>query len=239
MDHGAREAPRAARWLVWVIAGVLAVAGVSAGALQNRDKHSGGGVVAAAGRAGSTVAVPTTSPSTTAPERPTVSSSPTTTVRTTVPKAASAVLAAIGTTAPPTTRPSTPATTTTTARPASTTTTARPPSTTSTSTSTTTTAVPAPAKVKLENDHPNAFVLTINGQDVPLASGDVKNVDVVPDAKGNDSVSVKGSTDPSCVANVSGAFFQPGGHYLVTIVAGAGTPCASFPAPELTISPVP
>jgi len=100
--------------------------------------------------------------------------------------------------------------------------------------------VPAPAKVALANDHPNAFVLTINGHDFTLAPGDkVNNVDVIPDPKGNDSVSVKATTDPTCVANVAGGFFQSGGHYLVSIVAGTGTPCTSFPAPELNIAPVP
>ncbi len=234
MDTEAREFPTAARWLAWVAALLLAVAGISASVVEARNGRSDEAFVSAAGGSTSTIDVPASSTTTTTVVRPSTSVPPPTVARsTTVPKAAAAVLAAIAsTTVPPTTTP--PATTTTsTTRPPTTTTV---PTTTSTSTSTTSTTIPARASLSIVNDHPNAMVVTVNGGDpVTVERGKPAGpVQVTP--RPTDTIEVHAADDTTCKASDAGSFFQAGRSYTLTIVAGQAA-CTTMPAPEFTRAP--
>lgn len=238
VSNGAGEAPVTARWLAGAAGALLALGVVSAGMVNGGD-DGGGRVVAAAGRAGSTVAVATSTSSSTTVVPPRTSTPPSTVARpTTVPKAASALLAAIGsttTTAPP------PPPSTTTTRPAVTTTAPTVPSSTSTtststSTSTTSTTVAPRATVTIVNEHPNAFVVTVNGRpfEPPLASGErIGPVEITLPGGADDTVSLEAVSDPSCRVVVTRDLFQPGGTHRYRIVAGSGSSCTSIPTPTL------
>lgn len=237
-----REGPSSAQWLSAAAAVLLVVGVVSAGVVGPGGRGSDPGVVSAAGRTGATVdtATSSTTPVTLSyPAVPPPTSAPPSTVgrSTTVPKAAAAVLAAIGSTAP-TTRPaastsSTRGPVTSTTAPAATTTTVA----VTTTVITTSTTLPAVATLTLANEHPNAFVVTVNRQELGtvLAHKQSGPFEVSLPAV-TDTVDLGAVSDPGCVAHESGDLLQPGGRYLLTIVAGAGA-CADFAAPELRVTP--
>lgn len=239
MNEGMQEGIKSTRWLALVAACLLVAAVVSAGALGFGDGSSGGGLVSAAGRTSGTVEVPTTStvPPTTLPP------SPSTTVKTptTLPQAASAVLKAIGTTAPPTTQPPAPTTT----RPPVVTTV--PPVTPTTTPATTTTVAPRRVvTITVANEHTEPFVLTINGRVFDLEAGEVEDpVEVTLRGTAGDEDEVEArariSADPACQLTDEGAFFEAGGRYRVAVVPGLGQ-CPGPPpflGPEIVITPQP
>ncbi len=228
-----RQTPTTARWLAWATAVLLAFGVVSAGILAARDRSPDADVVSAAGGTARTVDVRSSSTTTVTSVPPVTSASPSAGARsTTVPKAAAAVLAAIGSTAPPTTQPS-PAVTPTT-RAAVTPTTA---TTTTTTPPATTTTVPGRAAVTLANEHPNAFLLKVNGREFELDPGEeVGPVDVALGPDRDDVVEVRAVADRTCARTDTGDFFQPGGRYRVAVVITEGA-CGSLPNVQLKVTP--
>jgi hypothetical protein len=209
------EPPTTAYWLAWATAFLLIIAVVAAGVMNLSGDGSEDGFVSAAGQTSGTVDVPTTSTTTLPPAPPPqtpTTSRPSTPTSTTVPKAASAVLRAIGTTAPPTTRA--PVTTSTTA-PAPTPTTAPPAPTSSTTTSTT---LPPKATVTVVNEYTRAFEITVNKQTVTLDPGTPRTLQV--DVPPNVTDEIKGHAlgEPPCEVGGVGDLFQAGGRYRVAIV---------------------
>jgi len=229
-----RETPAAARWLAWATAVLLAFGVVSAGVVDVRDGDFDGDVVSAAGGTPRTVEVPYSSTTTTAvTSLPPVTSVPAPAIArsTTVPKAAAAVLAAIGSTAPPTAQPP-PATTPTTRAPVTPTTATTPTSIPATASTT----VPGRAAVTLANEHPNAFVVRVDGRDFELDPGEeVGPVDVALPADGVDVVEVRAVADPTCARTERRDLFQPGGRHRLAIVAAEGV-CGRTPNVELKVT---
>lgn len=197
-------------WLPWLVGCLLLAALVSAGVIfAAGDDSPGGAVVSATGDRGGTVDVTST---VTAPLPAPAPTSPTTTLRTTttLSPAAVGVLRAIASTTT-TTRP--PPTTTTTSPPAPPTTVTPP-----TSPPPPTTRVPR-FTVTLVNEHTQAVVLTVNGQDFPLARGQTRalvELPVAPDGK--DSVAVRITADAACGGTDTGALFPDGSLKLLRIV---------------------
>lgn len=231
MGEEMRETPSAARWLAWAAAVLLVFGVVSAGVVDVQDGDFDADVVSAAGGAARTVEAPA-STTTTVTSLPPVTSAPPAVARsTTVPRAAAAVLAAIGSTPPPTAQPP-PATTTTTRAPVT-------PTTVTTTTSipaTTSTTAPGRAAVTLANEHPNAFVVRLDGRDFELDPGEeLGPVDVALSADGDDVVEVRAVADPTCVLTDTRDLFQPGGRHRLAIVANEGM-CGSTPNLELKVT---
>lgn len=229
------ETPGAARWLAWATAVLLVFGVVSAAVLDVQDGAFDADVVSAAGGNARTVEVPSSSATTVTSMPPVTSTSvPAIARSTTVPRAAAAVLAAIGSTPPPTAQP-TPATTPTTRAPVTPTTATTTTSIPATTTTTTTTA-PARAAVTLANEHPNAFVISVSGRDFELDPGEeVGPVDVALPADGDDVVEVRAVADPTCALTERGDLFQPGGRHRLAIVAAEGM-CGSTPNVELKMT---
>lgn len=232
------EAPVTARWLAGAAVALLALGVVSAGIL-NQDDDGSGGLVAVAGRTGGTIALATSTSTSTTVLPPVTSSPPSTIARsTTVPKAAAAVLAAIGSTTTTTTSAPPPASTTTTRPPVTTTTapTVAPSTSSTSSTSTTSTTVQPRATITILNEHPNAFVVTVNGRtfEPPLPSGEkIGPLEVGLPPGSDDTVALEAVADPSCRVVVTRDLFQPSGTHQYRIVAGTGTSCTSIPTPAL------
>lgn len=233
MDERIRETANAPRWLAWAALVLLTVGVVSAGVVDARDQPDDG-LVRAAGGSPRTVDVPSSS-TTTVTSLPLVTSVPPPTISrsTTIPKAAAAVLAAIGSNAPPTTQPL--AANTPTTRPAVTPTTA---ATTPTTTMVTTpTTVPRLVTVTVVNEHPNAVVVTVNGREFRLEPGaEVGPLDLPLPANGNDVVDVRSVIDPACGLSDVSDFFQAGGRYRLAIVATQGV-CGIIPNFQLKVTP--
>jgi hypothetical protein len=233
VDGGGPDAPPTARWLAFAAACLLVVALVSAGVIGWGDGSSSDAVVSAAGAPASTVGAPSTvtvpPPSTVPP----AAAAPSSTIRTTttLPRAASEVLRAIGTTAPPTTRP---APTTTTPAPVTTVTT-RPPTTTTSST------LPRQATISATSVHDSPFVVTVNtGLTFNLAKGETKGPEQVTlPVTGDDVIEVRAAGDASCIVQGQADYFQPGGKYLITVCAGAGAPFTNHPAPVFEVTTLP
>ena len=231
MDGGGPDAPPTARWLALAAFCLFIAALVSAGVVGFGDGSPDGAVVSAAGT-GSTTGVPST---VTVPPPPpsTVPPAPTSTVRTTttLPRAASEVLRAIGTTAPPTTRPPAPATT----QPpvtATTPTTARPPTTTTSST------VPRQATVTVVNRHGSPFVVTVNGRVFDVDPEESEGpVAVTLPATGDDVIQVRARGDASCLSEGKADYFQPDRTYTVTVSSSTGQPCQDHPAAVFKVEP--
>ncbi len=234
MGEEAWETPPAARWLAWASAVLLTFGVVSAGVVSTQDPGSDADVVSAAGSTARTVDVRSSS-TTTVTYVPPVTSTPLPAVArsTTVPKAAAAVLAAIGSTTPPTTPPSAAVTPTTTAPVTPTTATTATPTTPAT----TTTTVPGRAAVTLANEHPNGFVMRVNGRELELDPGEqVGPVDIALPPTGNDVLEVQAVVDPSCVRTDAADFFQAGGRYRLAIVTTEGA-CGGIPNLQLKVTP--
>lgn len=232
MGEEMRETPTAARWLAWATAALLVFGVVSAGVVDVRDGNFDADVVSAAGGPARTVEAPSSSTTTVASVPPVTSTSlPAIARSTTVPRAAAAVLAAIGSTPPPTAQPP-PATTPTTRGPVT-------PTTATTRTSipaTTTTTAPGRAAVTLANEHPNAFVVSVNGRDFELDPGEeLGPVDVTLRADGDNVVEVRAVADPTCLLTDTRDLFQPGGRHRLAMVATEGM-CGSTPNVELKVT---
>lgn len=189
---------------------LLVVAGVvSAGIIVADHDRPGSAVVSAAGSQSGTVDVTSTVTVT----LPAQASTPGTTVvtTTTLPKAAVDVLNAIA------------GSTTTTRRPATTTTT-RPPEATTTVPAPTTVAPTTTSTVPrftatLVNEHPHAVVLTVNGQQFPLAPAQTVDIDLPLSLRG-DVVQVRLAGDTECGVSDSGEIFRANTRYRVAIVVG-------------------
>ena len=213
------DAPPTARWLAWAAACLLVAALVSAGVIGFGNGSPDGAVVSAAGGTASTVGPPSTvtvppPPSTTAPATP----SSTIRTTTTLPRAAAEILRAIGTTAPPTTRPPAPATT----RPPVTSTTA---TTVRPSTTTTSTTLPPEATVKVVNQFDRPLEVTVNVTVFTVAAGSAEGPKPVTlPATGDDVIKV---SDAACPLEVKADHFQPGGSYEVTVNPGPGPGCTT------------
>jgi hypothetical protein len=225
-DGGGSDAPPTARWLAFAAACLLVAALVSAGVVGFDDGPSSDAIVSAAGRTASTVALPSTvtvAPPSTFATPP----APTSTIRTTttLPRAAVAVLNAIGTTAPPTTAPAPTA----------------PPTTRSTTTvppPTTTTTPPRVARVKVTNAYGQFLRVAVDGSNFTLDRDQSVGPVAITLPTGDDFIEVRTAGDPPCTAQGSADYFQPGGNYQVTIVAGTGTPCADgLPTPVIEVTP--
>ena len=234
MGEEVRETPTAARWLAWATAVLLAFGVVSAGVVDVRDGHFDADIVSAAGGTARTVEVPYSSTTTVTSVPPVTSTSrPAVARSTTVPKAAAAVLAAIGSTAPPTTQPS-PAVTPTTRAPMTPTTAT---TTTTTAPATTTTTVPGRAAVPLATEHPPAVLLHVTGRAFKLEPGEeVGPVDIALLPTGNDVLEAQAAADPACVRTDTADFFQSGGRYRLAIVTTEGA-CGSIPNLQLEVTP--
>lgn len=235
MSEEMRETPGAARWLAWATAVLLVLGVVSAGILDVRDGDFDADVVSAAGGTARTVEAPSSSTSTTTvTSLPPVTSAPVPGVArsTTVPKAAAAVLAAIGSTPPPTAQPS-PAVTPTTSAPV----TPTPATTTTSIPATTSTTAPGRAAVTLANEHPNAFLLNVNGRVFKLEPGEeVGPVDLALLPTDNDVLEANAVADPTCVRTEAADFFQPGGRYRLAIVAAEGA-CGTIANLQFEVTP--
>jgi hypothetical protein len=86
------------------------------------------------------------------------------------------------------------------------------------------------------NEHPNSFIVTVNGQifDPPLKTGEkIGPVDVALPAGADDTVALEAVADAACQVVVTRDLFQPGGTHQYRIVAGSGTSCTSIPTPAL------
>ena len=228
MDQGLPEAPKAVRWLAWVVACLLLAGLVSAGVLVAGGDRPGSAVVTAAGDR-TTIDVTST---VTVPVPP--SSTPPTTVatNTTRPRAAMDVLNAIGSTTT-TTRPRA----TTTTRPPVATTTVPTPTTAPTTPTTPTTSTTAPAQftATLVNEHPRAVSLIVNGRPFSLRPGQSLREDLPISSRG-DLVQVRLADDDKCGVSDSGVIFRAGASYRVAIVPGE-TPCKDVVGPLLRIGP--
>ena len=211
------DPPTTAYWLAWATAFLLIIATVSAGVMNVTDDGSQAGFVTAAGQTSATVDVSstTTLPADPPAETPTTRQ-PTTPTSTTVPKAAAAVLRAIGTTAPPTSRA--PATTST-VPPVT-----APPTTAPTPSTTTSSTLPPKATVTVENNYTQAFEITVNGRTFTLGAGpdsepQTGEIDARP-PNVIDEISGRAVGEPPCQVGGVGNLFQDGGDYSITIVPG-------------------
>jgi hypothetical protein len=221
------DAPPTARWLAGAAACLLIAALIAAGVIGFGDESPDGAVVSAAGGTPSTVGLPSTvtvppPPSTAAP------ATPSSTLRTTTtrPRAASEVLRAIGTTAPPTTQPPAP----TTSRPPATSTTPPtvPPSTTPSS-------LPQLATVRVANQYDRPFDVTVNGTVFTVAVGRTEGPKlVILQPTGDDVIRV---SDAACTFEAKADHFQPGGSYTITVSPGSASGCADYPAPAILVTP--
>lgn len=220
------EGRRTTRWILWIVASVVLAGLIAAGIIAVNGDRPGSAVVSAAGdRTGtvdvtSTVTVllsPTSTPATTVPGS------------TTLPKAAVDVLNAIGGSTT-TTRPRA---TTTTRPPAPAPTTTVP---TSTTVAPTTTTTLGRFTATLVNNHPQAVVVIVNGQQFPLAPAQTLDVELPISPRG-DLVQVRLAANASCGVGDSGEIFKPGGRYRVAVVVGQ-TMCSDFTTPLLDIDPV-
>jgi hypothetical protein len=214
LDQAGPKAPLSTPWLVLAIAAIVLAGLVTAGVrIAAGDGHDRAVVSAAGERSGtvdvtSTVTVPFPAQSST----PTTAAVTTTTVR----KAAVDVLNAItGTTtttrrgATTTTRPAT----TTTTRPAATTTV--PPPTTVAPTTTTVARFTA----NMVNNHTQHVLLTVNGQQFPLAPTETVDVDLPISGRG-DVVQARLTGNTDCGVSDSGEIFRANTRYRVAIVVG-------------------
>ena len=226
MDQaGSPEGHRTTRWLPWIAGCVLLAGLISAAIIVAGGDRPGPAVVSAAGSRTGAIDVTSTV---------TVQLSPTSTPTTaghgttTLPKAAVDVLNAI-------------AGSTTTTRPRATTTT-RPPAPTTTTVPTSTTAAPTTTTTlgrftaTLVNNHPQAVVLIVNGQQFPLAPAQTLDVDLPMSTRG-DLVQVRLAADANCGVGDSGEIFKAGGRYRVAVVVGQ-TMCSDFTTPLLDIDRV-
>jgi hypothetical protein len=227
---GGPDAPPTARWLALAAACLLVAAMVSAGIVGFGRGPSSSAVVSAAGTTASTIGAPSTvtapPPSTAAP------AAPTSTIRTTttLPRAAAAVLKAIGTTAPPTTRAPAPSTT-------------QPPATSTTvTTQPPTTSTTAPnagvATVTVVNAHGQPLVVVVNGRVFDLDQGESEGPAAITLPLGDDIIQVGVRNDATCTARGSADYFVANANYRVTIAAGP-TPCTNFPAPTIEVTLLP
>lgn len=190
-----------------VAAAVLAVlitAGVRIAAGDGHDRA----VVSAAGEHSGTVDV-TSTVTVPLPNQPSSTTGSATT--TTVPKAAVDVLNAINGSTTTTRRP---ATTTTTRAPAVTTTVPAP-----TTVAPTTTTTVARFTANLVNNHTNAVVLIVNGQQFPLTPAQTVDADLPISGRG-DVVQVRLAGDTDCGVSDSGEIFRANARYRVAIVVG-------------------
>ena len=223
VDGGGPDAPPTARWLAFAATCLFVLALVSAGIIGFEDGSLDDALVSAAGTTGSTVGVASTvtvpPPSTVPP-----AAAPSSTIRTTttLPRAASEVLRAIGTTAPPTTRPAP----TTTQAPVTTT---IPPSTTTSST------VPR-ISVTVTNMHGYPFVVVVNGRQFDLDVGETEGPAQVFLPPTVDTIRVQARGDASCTVREDADYFQPGGSYKVTVTAGTGPACKDYPSPVFEVT---
>jgi hypothetical protein len=187
------------RWIAGVVALVVLAGIVAAGILVfDDDDRPGAAVVSAAGGQSGTVDVTSTvtMPLPTTPAPP-------------------------STVAPTTTLPIA-GSTTTTRRPATTTTT-RPPAPTTTvpvatTAAPTTTTIPR-FTATLVNEYPQAVVLILNGQQIPLALGQTLDIELPRSGRG-DLVQVRLPGDAECGSSDSGEIFRANTRYRVAIVAG-------------------
>ena len=222
------EAQRSMRWLAWAV-GCLVLAGVVTAGVRVADgDRPSRAVVTAGDQSGtvdvtSTVTIPLPIPSSTTPPS-------TVATTTTLPKAAVDVLNAIA------------GSTTTTRRPATTTT--RPPAPPTTA-STPTTAAPATTSTTtprfsatLVNNHPDAVLLSVNGQPFPLAPGQTLDVELPLSARG-DVIQARLAGETSCGVTDSGEIFRAGGRYRMAILLGESL-CegSDRTRPRLDIGPI-
>lgn len=209
MDQGRSGASKATRWLAWAVACLVTVGAVSAGVRVADGDRPGRAVVTAAGNRPGTVDV-TSTVTVPVPPVPTTTAPPTTVATTTtLPKAAVEVLRAI-------------AGSTTTTRPPATTTTTTPTPTTAPTAPTSTsppTTVPARFTVTLANNHTHSVVLTVNGQEFPLAPTQTVDGDLPISGRG-DVVQVRLAGDANCGVSDVGALFSANARYRLTIVVG-------------------
>ena len=213
------DAPPTARWLAGAAACLLIAALIAAGVIGFGNGSPDGAVVSAAGGTASTVGVPSTV-TVPPPSSTTAPASPSSTIRTTttLPRAASEVLRAIGTTAPPTTQPPAPTTT----RPPVTSTTA---TTVRPSTTTTSTTLPPEATVRVTNQFGRPLEVTVNGAVFNVAAGTTEGPKLVTlPATGDDVIKV---SDAACPLEAKADHFQPGGSYEVTVNPGSGPGCTT------------
>jgi hypothetical protein len=227
VDGGGPDAPPTARWLAFAAACLLVLAMVSAGVIGFEDGSSDNAVVRAAGTTASTVAAPST---VTVPPPSTVpaASAPSSTIRTTttLPRAASEVLRAIGTTAPPTTQPAP-------------TTTRAPVTSTTRAPTTTTSTVPGIVTVTVTNAHGHPFLVEVNGRVFDLDPGKTEGpVQLALPATGDDVIEARARGDAACTTRAAADHFRPGGSYKVTVVAGTGPACKDYPSPVIEVSPL-
>jgi hypothetical protein len=223
--------PKVTRWMPWLV-GVLLLAGLISAGVIVADDDRPEAVVSATGSQSGTVDVTST---VTVPLPVTSTPAPTTTLRTTttLSPAAVAVLRAI-------------ASTTTTTRPPPTTTTTAPPAPTTTAVTQTTVAPPTTVRtprftVTMVNEHTHAFVMTVNGQDFPLAPGQSRSLVELPavPVRTPDIVRVMAPGDEKCgVQEQQEGLFPDGSRWLLRIVTGAGTCTGDFAMPRLAISPL-